>query len=243
MFQNHPSAAASQPADRAPKKRPRGRPAGQVATRENILRAALAVFAKSGFAGARVEKISRAAGSTDRMIYYYFGSKEKLFIAVLETIYRELGEAEAALDLAGMNPEDGLRAIVRFTWSHYRQHPEMLTLLNSENLYQGRHVARSKKVRELSFPLISILSDIYLRGVKQKVFRPGIVVRELYIAICSLGYFYLSNRFTLSAFLGTNLMATAPLEHWQQVMEEATLKFVAAEGPGSRADTRRVRRP
>src|SRR5580700_1830857 len=36
----------------------RGRPAGQVATRDNILRAAIDIFAKNGFAGARVEKIS-----------------------------------------------------------------------------------------------------------------------------------------------------------------------------------------
>jgi len=83
------------------KKTLRGRPTGQVATRENILRAAIDIFAKNGFAGARVEKISKAAGSTDRMIYYYFGSKERLFVAVLETIYKELGDAEASLDLSG----------------------------------------------------------------------------------------------------------------------------------------------
>src|ERR1700722_20823030 len=125
-----PSAAAS-----TDKKPVRGRPTGQVATRENILRAAIDVFAKSGFAGARVEKISKAARSTDRMIYYYFGSKEGLFVAVLETIYKELGDAESALDLSGLNPDESLRAIIRFTWNHYRTHPEMLTLLHNENLH------------------------------------------------------------------------------------------------------------
>jgi len=205
----------------------RGRPSGQVATRENILRAAIDVFARDGFAGARVEKISRAARSTDRMIYYYFGSKERLFVAALERIYQELGAAESALNLAGQPPDAALRAIIRFTWNHYLLHPEMLTLLNNENLHQGRHLSRSKGVRELSFPLLSILSDVLARGVKQKIFRADVGAQDLYIAMCSLGYFYLSNRYTLSAFLGANLMAPAALSSWLANMETMVLRFVA----------------
>jgi AcrR family transcriptional regulator len=217
------TAPAAAPTDKKPV---RGRPTGQVATRENILRAAIDLFAKSGFAGARVEKISKAARSTDRMIYYYFGSKEGLFVAVLETIYKELGDAEGALDLSGLNPDESLRAIIRFTWNHYRTHPEMLTLLNNENLHQGKHVARSKRVKDLSFPLLSILTEVLTRGVKEKVFRPDINPNDLYIATCALGYFYLSNRFTMSAFLGTDLMAPAALANWQEVMEDVLLSFV-----------------
>ena len=207
-------------------KRARGRPTGQVATRENILRAAIQVFAKQGFAGARVEKISKAARSTDRMIYYYFGSKERLFVAALETIYKELGDAEAALDLSGMAPDEALCAIIRFTWNHYIDHPEMLTLLNNENLHQGKHLSRSKGVRKLSFPLVSILSQVLDRGVKEKMFRSGIEAQDLYIAMCALGYFYLSNRYTLSAFLGANLMAPAALSNWPKLIESIVLRFV-----------------
>ena len=123
-FKGRPAAPASK------KSAARGRPAGQVATRDNILRAAIVVFAKSGFAGGRVEQISKAAHSTDRMIYYYFGSKEQLFVAVLETIYEELGDAEAALDLSGLDADEALREIIRFTWNHYLAHPEMLALLS-----------------------------------------------------------------------------------------------------------------
>jgi AcrR family transcriptional regulator len=208
------------------KKPARGRPVGQVATRENILRAAIEVFAKQGFAGARVEKISKAARTTDRMIYYYFGSKERLFVAALETIYKELGDAEAALDLSGLAPDAALSAILRFTWNHYLNHPEMLSLLNNENLQQGRHVSRSKRVKELSFPFVSILSEVLARGTKQKLFRPNIDAQDLYVAMCSLGYFYLSNRYTLSAFLGANLMAPEALDHWIEVAETMVLRFV-----------------
>jgi AcrR family transcriptional regulator len=220
----------------------RGRPAGRVATRQNILRTAIEMFAQHGYAGARIEKISAAAGSTDRMIYYYFGSKEKLFVAVLETVYQELGRAEAALDLSGLDPAMSLRAIVRFTWNYYRANPEMLTLLNSENLMRGKHVARSRRVKELAFPLLSILSAVLARGVRERLFRPDIDAHDTYIVICSLGYFYLSNRYTLSAFLGTNLMAPAALAGWPEVMEEVVLRYVGGDpaqpapcGPGPAA--------
>ena len=218
-----------------PKRSARGRPAGRGVTRDNILRAAIDVFAKHGYAGARVDRISRAARSTDRMIYYYFNSKEKLFVVALETIYKELGDAEAALDLSGLNPDESLRAIIRFNWNHYLAHPEMLTLLNNENLQQGKHVARSKRVKELSFPLLAILSRVLARGVKEKMFRPNINPYDLYIAICALGYFYLSNRFTLSAFLGRTLMAPRSLAHWEVLIQDIIVRFVAVTPRTARA--------
>src|SRR5579862_8855272 len=147
----------------ARKKRPRGRPSGQAPTRDNILRAAINVFAAHGYAGARVDAISKAALTTDRMIYYYFGSKNALFIAALETVFQELGDAESALDLSGLSAEEGMRAVIRFTWKHYLQHPELLALLNNENLMKGRHLRRSRRVQELSFPLRSILTEVYAR--------------------------------------------------------------------------------
>jgi AcrR family transcriptional regulator len=194
------------------------------------LRAAINVFAGHGYAGARVDAISKAALTTDRMIYYYFGSKNRLFVAALETVYQELGDAESALDLAGLSAEEGMRAIIRFTWNHYLQHPELLTLLNNENLMQGRHLARSRRVKELSFPLLSILSDVYARGVRESTFRPGVNVRDLYIAICALGYFYLSNGYTLSAFLGTDLRAPKALTNWQSMMESVILEYLLKPG-------------
>jgi AcrR family transcriptional regulator len=190
------------------------------------LRAAIDVFAKQGFAGARVEKISKAARTTDRMIYYYFGSKERLFVAALETIYKELGDAEAALDLSGLAPDQALCAILRFTWNHYLTHPEMLSLLNNENLQQGRHVSRSKRVKELSFPFVSILSEVWPAAPSKSCFdRTSMLKTSMWpcvpwaISTCRI-------RYTLSAFLGTNLMAPDALDHWIELTETMILRFV-----------------
>jgi AcrR family transcriptional regulator len=107
-------------------------------TRDNILKAAIKVFARYGYDGGSVEKISKAAKSFDRMIYYYFGSKEGLYIEVIEEIYRRMNEAEQQLDLRAEQPLETLRAVIRFVVGYYRRHPEFITLLNTENLHKGR---------------------------------------------------------------------------------------------------------
>ena len=54
------------------------------ATRQRILDAALAEFAEKGLAGSRVDEIAARAGANKRMLYAHFGSKEELWMVVLE---------------------------------------------------------------------------------------------------------------------------------------------------------------
>ena len=168
-------------------KRPGVRALAAQATRENILRAATKVFARHGFAGGRVEQISKAAKSHDRMIYYYFGSKEGLFIAVLEEMYRRFNEAESKLALDGVPPVEALKAVIRFMWLHYQKHPEFITLLNTENLHRGRHISKSLRAREYSSPAVSVLDAVLARGVQQKLFRADVAARDVYLMIASMG--------------------------------------------------------
>ncbi|MES2100511.1 MAG: TetR family transcriptional regulator [Pseudomonadota bacterium] len=201
------------------------------ATRESILRAATKVFAKHGFAGGRVEQISKAAKSHDRMIYYYFGSKEGLFIAVLEEMYQRFNEAESKLSLADAHPVDALKAVIRFMWVHYQKHPEFITLLNAENLHRGKHISKSLRAREYSSPAVSVLGEVLARGAAQKLFRADVAARDVYLMIASMGYFYLSNRFTLSAFLGEQLDTPDALGHWEAFLIDAVLRTVVAASP------------
>ena len=62
-------------------------------TRREILEIATREFAESGYAGARVDEIAERTRTTKRMIYYYFGSKERLFVAVLERAYATIRAA------------------------------------------------------------------------------------------------------------------------------------------------------
>ncbi len=196
------------------------------ATRDSILRAAIRIFAAHGYDGGRVEQISRAAKSHDRMIYYYYGSKEGLFQAALGEIYRRFNEAEAALVLDRGHPVASLEAVVRFMWSYYRKHPEFIRLLNTENLLRGRHLAKGSRMGEYSSPAVGILQGVLDAGRAQGAFREDVSARDVYLMIASLGYFYLSNRYTLSAFLDEQLDAPAAMAHWEGFIVDAVMRTV-----------------
>ena len=200
-------------------------------TREAILRAATKVFARHGFAGGRIEQISKAAKSYDRMIYYYFGSKEGLFIAVIEDTYRRFNEAEQALALNTSAPLQALQAMIRFVWGYYQKHPEFISLLNNENLMRGKHIAKSGHAREYSSPALAITQGVLSAGVAQGLFRADVSARDLYLMIASMGYFYLSNRFTLSSFLGEPLDAVAAMQHWEAFIIESVQRTVCLAQP------------
>ncbi|HEY9065184.1 MAG TPA: TetR/AcrR family transcriptional regulator [Burkholderiaceae bacterium] len=196
------------------------------ATRDSILRAATKVFAKHGYDGGRVEQISKAAKSYDRMIYYYFGSKEGLFIAVLEEMYRRFNEAESKLRLDASQPVESLHAVIRFMWGYYLKNPEFITLLNTENLHRGAHIAKSTSAREYSSAAVNVLGEVLASGARRKLFRADASARDVYLMIAALGYFYLSNRYTLSAFLGEDLDAADALAHWEAFVIDAVTRAV-----------------
>ena len=179
--------------------------------RGRILGAALEEFSRHGLGGARVDRIAARAGANKRMLYYYFGNKDALFLAALEASYAQIRSAELTLDLEHLDPRAALRRLVAFTWDYFLAHPEFMTLLNSENLHMGRHVARSRRVRQLHSPLVGMLRRILGRGERLGLFRRGVDPVQLYISIAGEGYFYLSNRYTLSRIFGRKLMTRAAL--------------------------------
>jgi AcrR family transcriptional regulator len=192
-------------------------------TREAILDAATADFARYGLGGARVDRIARRAGANKRMLYYYFGDKDSLFLAALEERYAHIRNAERELDLEHRDPREALRRLVEFTWNYYLEHPEFLTFLNSENLHKGRHVRKSRRVREMHSPLIETLRGILRRGEREGLFRRGVDPVQLYISIAGEGYFYLSNRYTLSRIFDRDLMAPKALAERARHMTDMIL--------------------
>ncbi len=176
-------------------------------TRARILAAAKAEFARVGLGGARVDRIAALAGANKRMLYYYFGNKDDLFRAVLEAAYEHIRESEKALHLDAFDPREAIQRLVAFTWNYYLEHPEFLSLLNSENLHQAEHLRQSTHVRRMHSPFVAMINDIVERGAQAGVFRSGVDAVQLYISIAGLAYFYLANNYTLSAIFGRDLKA------------------------------------
>ena len=191
-----------------------------------ILLAARDEFAQHGLGGARVDRIAERADVNKRLIYYYFKSKDELFLAVLENAYADIRDAETELHLRDMDPAQALRRLTEFTWDYYIAHPEFLTLLNSENLHQGRHLAMSGRVQEMNSPLIQTLAEILERGRADGLFRGGIDPVQLYVSIAGMSYFYLSNNHTLSAIFGRDLMTPKARHERLSHMCEVILGYV-----------------
>jgi AcrR family transcriptional regulator len=198
-------------------------------TRARILEAARTEFARRGLGGARVDQITARAGSNKRMIYYYFGNKEALFLAALESAYAHIRKAEQSLKLTDLDPAEGMRRLVQFTWEYDLAHPEFITLLNSENLHRARLLKKSKQIRALHSPLVAMLESLLQRGQRAGVFRRGVDPVQLYISIAALGYFYLSNNYTLSTIFGQDLMQARALQQRLAHMTALVLGYLSAK--------------
>lgn len=191
-----------------------------------ILDSARDEFAQRGLAGARMDSIAARAGLNKRLIYYYFGSKDDLFLAVLERTYADIREAEQRLHLDEVEPVEAIRRLVSFTWHYYLDHPEFITLLNSENLHRATHLKRSERIQDMNSPLVQLLDGVLERGRREKLFRSGVDPVQLYISIAALCYFYLSNNDTLSAIFGRDLRAPKAMAQRLSHMTDLVLGYV-----------------
>ena len=197
-------------------------------TQQEILRAAMGEFAEHGVGGARIEAIAERAGVNKKLIYYYFDGKDALFLAVLEQTYADIRAAERELHLEALPPLQSLEKLVAFTWRHYLAHPEFLALLNSENMLGAGHLKRSRRIRQMNSPLIDALADVLSRGEQSGELRPGIDPMQLYVSIAGLAYFYLSNKHTLGAIFGRDLMTALALAERLAHMTAVVTSYVRA---------------
>lgn len=209
-----------------PPKQNRGARRDADMTRKRILAAATVEFARKGLGGARVDEIAVRSKSNKRMIYHYFGSKELLFTAVLEAAYLGIRSAEQTLHLTELEPEDAIVKLVRFTWRYYLDHPEFLTLVNSENLHRAKHLKTSEVIRSASGKFVQLVKAILDHGVAKGVFRKGIDPVQLNITIAAIGYYYLNNRFTGSIVFERDLMSPENLEARLAFNVDTILKLV-----------------
>jgi TetR/AcrR family transcriptional regulator len=167
-------------------------------TKSLILSAAQDEFAEYGLNGARVDRIARRIGASKNLIYHYFGNKDRLYLVVLESIYRRMREEQHDLELQSLPPADGMRRLVANTFEHFVRAPALIRLMSIENIHYARHLKKSTSVKPLYAPLMKTIRSLLTRGQKEGVFRKDVDPVDLYISISGLAYFYLSNQHSLS---------------------------------------------
>jgi AcrR family transcriptional regulator len=165
-------------------------------TMAEILLVATQEFADKGLAGARIDEIAAATRTSKRMIYYYFSSKEGLYLAVLEAAYRRMRQIEAELHLQELAPVQALKALVEFTYDHHQGNENFIRLVMSENIQRGEYIGQSKDIQQLNGSAIQTLQNVYERGVKSGDFRAGLTPLDIHSAISALTFFNVSNQHT-----------------------------------------------
>jgi AcrR family transcriptional regulator len=176
-----------------------------------------------------VDEIAARTKSSKRMIYYYFGDKEGLYLAALEEAYRQVREGEAKLAVDGLAPIEALRRLVEFTFDHHHQHEEFIRMVMIENIHHGQYLERSKEIRQMNVTAIDHIAGIYRRGVEEGDFRSGIEPLELHWQISALCFFNVSNRATFSQIFGHDFGARDALAKLRQNTVGMVLRFVVRD--------------
>ena len=216
------------PAPVNPGKKPMATPAGTAGddARRRIFEAARKEFADKGLAGARTDEIAEVARSNKRMLYYYFNSKEDLYLAVLEEVYIDMRKREAALSLQALSPTAAISKLVFFKFDYCAENPWLIGLLAGENMLGARYLRQSKRLHELHASLVKTIADILKAGVKSGEFRSNVDPFELYVSIAALSHFYFSNRATLSTAFERDLETPQAMRRRRKHVAEVVLGYL-----------------
>ncbi len=194
--------------------------------KRDIIDVATAEFSRKGYSGARVDEIAAHTRTSKRMIYYYFGGKEPLYVAVLEEAYRKIRTVEASLNLEGLDPVSAMQRLTGHTFDYYQAHPEFVRLVMIENIHNARHMKRSRAIQGLNVTVIDAIRRLYRRGVEEGVFRAGLDPIDIHMTISALGIFNVANRATFSTIFKNDMTSPAARATRRAQVIEAVLRYV-----------------
>lgn len=195
-------------------------------TRENILQAAIAEFVSQGLAGARVDAIAERTQTSKRMIYYYFNSKEQLYIEVLEKLYGDIRNTESNMHLAELPPEEGIRRLVEFTFDHHDRNVDFVRIVCNENINCGQYVKQSKAIQSMNTTVLNALDEILRRGEALGEFREGLKAIDVHMMISAFCFYRVSNRHTFGALFAVDFDDPVLKAHHREMFVETLLRFV-----------------
>lgn len=192
--------------DQLAEARPGGATKRGARAQEDILLVATAEFAAKGYAGARVDEIAARTRTTKRMIYYYFGSKESLYLSVLERVYAQIRCVERGVQIAELSPAQALRKLAEATYDHHTTHPEFIQLVSIENVHRAEHLIQSETILRENATAITVLERVIERGVSCGEFRDDIDALDVHMIISAYACFHVANRHTFAAIFKRDML-------------------------------------
>lgn len=203
------------------------KPKAPAENRARILAAAIEEFASRGYKGASMDAIAARTNTTRALINYYFGSKERVYLAVLERVYGEIRDAERGLELDHLSPTDAIRRIVDFTYDYYVAHEEFVRLVVAENQARGRHMKRFPSLRTLNRPVVDLLGRFIARGQADGDFRRDVDAVDVHMAIAALGMFNVTNQYTFGTLFQRDMGGKGNVARRRQLVSDLVLTWLA----------------
>ncbi|KTC34222.1 MAG: TetR family transcriptional regulator [Pseudomonas sp.] len=197
-------------------------------TRENILQEAIVEFVQQGLHGARVDAIAERIHTSKRMIYYYFGSKEQLYVEVLEKLYGDIRSTESRLNLAELRPREAIRRLVEFTFDHHDHSADFVRIVSIENIHNAEYVKQSHVIKAMNNSILNALDEILERGVKEGLFRSGLHALDVHLLISSFCFFRVSNRHTFGEIFQLDLPDAGVKQRHREMICESVLRYLQA---------------
>ena len=197
-------------------------------TRAEILAAATREFADRGYDGARVDEIAARTRTTKRMLYYYFGGKEQLYVAVLERAYQEIRGAEQQSDVEHLDPVTAIRRLAELTFDHHESHPDFIRLVSIENIHRAEHIAKSDTLARLGTPTIGLLDRILERGRAEGLFRTDVDAVDVHMVISAYCVFRVANRHTFGAIFGRDLTDPSLRERYRTMLGDLVVDYLTS---------------
>jgi AcrR family transcriptional regulator len=198
-------------------------------TQNEILEVATREFAERGYSGGRVDEIAAQTRTTKRMIYYYFGGKEGLFIAVLQQAYARIRALEQQVDVDHLDPEAAIRRVAELTFDHHESHPDFIRLVSIENTHRAEHLAKLDGVATLNNPAVTVLEEILKRGYETGVFRRQVEPLDLHMLISAFCVFRVANRYTFRSIFGRDMMSRRLRPRYRQMVGDMVVSYLTTE--------------
>ena len=195
-------------------------------TRENILQEALVEFVEQGLTGARVDAIAERTHTSKRMIYYYFTSKEQLYIEVLEKLYGEIRSTESRLHLDELEPREAIHRLVEFTFDHHDMNADFVRMVSVENIHKGEYIKRSEGIKAMNLTIVHALENILRRGVEQHIFRPGLNPLDVHLLVSSFCFYRVSNRYTVGEIFQIDMSDTQVKQRQREMICDSVLRYL-----------------
>jgi AcrR family transcriptional regulator len=196
-------------------------------TRAELLAVATAAFAESGFSGTRVDEIAERTRTTKRMIYYYFGSKEELYLAVLEEAYRTIRQAEQSVHAGDLPPVEALRRIAELTYDHHLNHSDFIRLVSIENIHRGDYIRRLSSLRELNQPAVTVLDTVLARGRAEGSIRSDVDALDVHLVISAYCFFQVANQHTFGYLFDRDLLAPERRDHLRSMIGDVVVAWLS----------------